>query len=130
MRTIIPFNENWLFEKPGEAAAPVTLPHTWNAVDGQDGGGDFWRGECVYRKDFPAPERAPEEEVYLEFDGVSASARVELNGRSVGEHHGGAAERHLAGGEFSHAGGGSGDDRGPAAEIDPVVYHGSVLPDW
>lgn len=89
MRRAIPFNDRWLFERPGEAAAPVTLPHTWNAIDGQDGGGDFWRGECVYHKDFAAPEKVPEEEVYLEFDGVSASARVSLNGQLVGEHHGG-----------------------------------------
>ena len=89
MRTIIPLNEHWTFEKPGETAAPVTVPHTWNAVDGQDGGGDFWRGECVYRKDFTAPDHTPAQEVYLEFDGVAASARVTLNGQNVGEHHGG-----------------------------------------
>ena len=35
MRQIINFNDNWTFLKPGETAAPVTLPHTWNAIDGQ-----------------------------------------------------------------------------------------------
>ena len=52
MRTIIPFNENWVFLKPGEERVSVTLPHTWNALDGQDGGGDYWRGECVDEKVF------------------------------------------------------------------------------
>ena len=33
-----------LFAKHGEALAPVALPHTWNAFDGQDGGADYWRG--------------------------------------------------------------------------------------
>ena len=89
MRRIIPFNENWIFVKPGEDPVPVTLPHTWNAVDGQDGGGDYWRGECVYRKEFAAPETGEGEEVYLEFDGASASARVMVNGRYAGEHRGG-----------------------------------------
>ncbi len=89
MRTIIPFNENWAFLKPGEDRVPVTLPHTWNALDGQDGGGDYWRGECVYEKVFIAPDRNANDEVYLEFDGVSASAKVSLNGVPVGEHHGG-----------------------------------------
>ena len=88
MRRIIPFNENWIFVKPGEDPVPVTLPHTWNAADGQDGGGDYWRGECVYRKDFSAPETGEGEEVYLEFDGASAEARVTVNGRYVGEHRG------------------------------------------
>ena len=41
MRTVIPFNDNWLFPKPGENRVPVTLPHTWNNLDGQDGGGDY-----------------------------------------------------------------------------------------
>ena len=89
MRRSISLNEDWIFLKPGEDHVPVTLPHTWNAQDGQDGGGDYWRGECLYRKTFNAPERKADEEVYLEFDGVSASARVTLNGKAVGEHHGG-----------------------------------------
>ena len=74
MRKLIPFNESWLFTKPGENRVPVTLPHTWNNLDGQDGGGDYWRGECVSEKTFAAPDRKANEEVYLEFDGVSASA--------------------------------------------------------
>ena len=89
MRTIIPFNHDWQFTKPGEDSVPVTLPHTWNALDGQDGGGDFWRGECMYEKTFTAPNRKADQEVYLEFDGVSASARVMVNNRPAGEHHGG-----------------------------------------
>ena len=89
MRTIIPFCNDWLFTKPGEECVPVTLPHTWNNLDGQDGGGDYWRGECVYEKTFAAPDRKANEEVYLEFDGVYASARVTLNDHFIGEHHGG-----------------------------------------
>ncbi len=34
MRKIIPFNDTWTFEKPGETATSISLPHTWNAVDG------------------------------------------------------------------------------------------------
>ena len=91
MRTIIPFNDNWTFLKPGEDRVPVTLPHTWNNLDGQDGGGDYWRGECVYEKAFAAPDRKADEEIYLEFDGVSASAKVTLNDHFIGEHHGATA---------------------------------------
>ena len=89
MRNEIPFNDQWQFEKTDEEMVAVTLPHTWNALDGQDGGGDFWRGECVYRKNFTAPAHQPDEDVYLEFDGASNSARVTLNGRFIGVHHGG-----------------------------------------
>ena len=40
MRKVISLNENWDFFQNGNST-PVTLPHTWNAVDGQDGGGDY-----------------------------------------------------------------------------------------
>ena len=33
-----------LFAKQGEQFAKVDLPHTWNNLDGQDGGGDYWSG--------------------------------------------------------------------------------------
>ena len=66
MRTAINFNKDWQFTKPGENRMPVTLPHTWNALDGQDGGGDYWRGECVYEKTFAAPDKKADEEIYLE----------------------------------------------------------------
>ena len=32
------------------------LPHTWNAVDGQDGGNDYYRGTCKYVRHFAKPE--------------------------------------------------------------------------
>ena len=67
----------------------MDLPHTWNSVDGQDGGNDYWRGTCVYEKTFPRPELEADERVYLEFRGVNASAKVELNGAEVGTHDGG-----------------------------------------
>ncbi len=89
MRKKIALMEGWRFAKPGEQEAVVNLPHTWNAVDGQDGGNDYWRGTCVYQKTFPKPDFGAEERVYLEFQGVNASAKVELNGKLVGEHHGG-----------------------------------------
>ena len=54
MRTIVSFNEGWLFTKQGKDE-PVTLPHTWNAKDGQDGGNDYYRGTCLYTKAFAAP---------------------------------------------------------------------------
>ena len=33
-----------------ETAEVVSLPHTWNAKDGQDGGNDYFRGSCCYVK--------------------------------------------------------------------------------
>ena len=89
MRTYQLLNDNWLFTDMDGATAPVDIPHTWNAQDGQDGGDDYRRGTCTYCKDFPKPEFGENQRVYLEFDGVNASARVVLNGKEVACHDGG-----------------------------------------
>ena len=79
MSKAILLNTGWTFTKEGHDE-PVTLPHTWNAVDGQDGGNDYYRGTCHYIKHFPKPSLADGEELWLEFRGASASADVWLNG--------------------------------------------------
>ena len=89
MRQIINFNDNWTFHKPDETAAPVTLPHTWNAVDGQDGGNDYWRGTATYEKHFARPELKDGERCYLEFGGAAMTADVILNGNHFAHHEGG-----------------------------------------
>lgn len=92
MRKLETINQNWSFFGPDGRQQSVTLPHTWNAEDGQDGGNDYWRGSCRYQKYFPMPEFEPDRQlVYLEFDGVNASAAVSLNGRLLGSHQGGYA---------------------------------------
>ena len=58
MRKVQKINDNWLFIKDmsqvpsvmPENAETVTLPHTWNGKDGQDGGNDYFRGSCCYIK--------------------------------------------------------------------------------
>ena len=90
MRTTINLNRQWTFTGPDGTDSVVDVPHTWNAVDGQDGGNDYWRGTCVYRKSFAAPAFDPAtQDVYLQFEGVNASADVELNGQMVIHHDGG-----------------------------------------
>ena len=89
MRRILSLNENWLFTGPGGKALPVSVPHTWNAVDGQDGGDDYKRCLCKYEKSFPMPEHGELERVYLQFDGVNSECEVVLNGQTVCRHEGG-----------------------------------------
>ena len=88
MRKTVLFNEGWIFEKEG-ASCPVTLPHTWNAQDGQTGPAMYYRGECSYKKTFERPEMKEGQRVYLEFRGVNSSARVILNGKTCAVHDGG-----------------------------------------
>ena len=89
MRSSIRFNDNWLFRKPGKTAAPVTLPHTWNAIDGQDGGNDYWRGTATYSKSFAKPELKDGERCFIEFGGAAMTADVTLNGKHLSHHEGG-----------------------------------------
>ena len=89
MRSEIFLMENWFFTDIGGSRTAVNLPHTWNALDGQDGGNDYRRGTCTYEKEFPCPAFDREQRVYLEFRGVNACARVTLNGRDILTHQGG-----------------------------------------
>lgn len=89
MRRILKLMEDWQFTYRNQKKRLVDLPHTWNAVDGQDGNDDYFRGTCVYEKTVPKPEFAGCERVYLQFDGVNASAKVVFNGITVLTHDNG-----------------------------------------
>lgn len=59
----VPLNDDWKFIRKNVEDAyrhttdvsewsDISLPHTWNATDGQDGGNNYYRGTCWYRKKF------------------------------------------------------------------------------
>lgn len=64
MRKITELNHNWIFvknakdaqEAAGAEGISLSLPHTWNAKDGQDGGNDYHRGTFWYRLALERPE--------------------------------------------------------------------------
>ncbi len=89
MRKTEKITENWQFTDLDGNRYPVEIPHTWNNIDGQDGGNDYKRGRCCYDTFFDAPEVKEDQRVYLEFRGVNASAEVILNGVNVINHDGG-----------------------------------------
>lgn len=75
----------------------ITLPHTWNAIDGCDGwsgtdeGGEhYYRGLGGYRKSyFFDSERFADKEIFLEFEGANTVTELFVNGTSAGVHEGG-----------------------------------------
>ncbi len=90
MREKIDLLAGWRFTGLDGRTTEVSIPHTWNNIDGQDGGNDYKRGACRYETSFPLPVFDPEtQEVWVEFDGVNSSARVEVNGQTVCTHDGG-----------------------------------------
>ena len=91
MRKQILWNSDWLFARGDtpEKATPVTLPHTWNAIDGQDGGNDYYRGTCSYTTVLPDISLPENGRAVLQFDAVAMTAEVYLNEQKLAEHKGG-----------------------------------------
>jgi len=97
MRGIININTGWQFAKdttqvPGMLPADwevVDLPHSWNAVDGQDGGGDYFRGTCCYVKELVTSQLPVADKYYLEICGANSSADVYVGGKHLAHHDGG-----------------------------------------
>ena len=95
MREKLLWNENWSFFKgvaePGvaEGGEAVNLPHSWNAIDGQDGGNDYFRGACLYKKALKKADLPVADQYYLEICGANSSADVYVNGKKLAHHDGG-----------------------------------------
>ena len=92
MRNIISLNENWTLSFPeGERPTEtVTLPHTWNAVDGMDGNGSYLRTTGVYTRTFTKPQQPlPGGRVYVEVLAAALKATVKVNGTVATTHEGG-----------------------------------------
>lgn len=97
MRTICNLNSKWAFTKMAESIPDtmpekwdwVNLPHTWNALDGQDGGADYYRGVGYYAKELSMTEAPKAERYYLEINGANSSADLYVNGTHLAHHDGG-----------------------------------------
>lgn len=94
-KTILLNQSDWHFtkENPGIPTAvmgeAIALPHTWNAVDGQDGGNDYYRGTCWYTLALAKPAIPAGGKAVLQLDGAAMTAAVYLNGEKLAEHKGG-----------------------------------------
>lgn len=97
MRSMLQLNEGWVFlkEHPENLrsvpidAKSVCLPHTWNGIDGQDGGNDYFRGTCCYAKKIQRSELPAGQRYFLEINGANSSADIYLNGVHLAHHDGG-----------------------------------------
>ena len=97
MRQIININAGWSFLKDTKeipATLPtewevVNVPHTWNNIDGMDGGSDYFRGTCNYAKIIKKTDLPEADSYYLEINGAASSADVYVNGKAMAHHDGG-----------------------------------------
>ncbi len=97
MRQIININRKWAFSKQATSVPAelpmnwdwVNLPHSWNAIDGQDGDSDFFRGTCYYVRKLEKLDLPEADKYYLEIKGANSSADVYVNGKVLAHHDGG-----------------------------------------
>ena len=74
---------------PDRPPEKVNIPHTWNGIDGQDGGDDYLRTACTYVKHFVKPDLKHGETCLIVFRGVNSEADVYLNEKHLCRHEGG-----------------------------------------
>jgi beta-galactosidase len=100
LRQQVDLNVGWKFNKGDVTGAQATgfndsswstvnTPHTWNAVDGADGGNDYYRGIGWYRRHYTVPTSFAGKILFLEFAGANQVADVWVNGTYLGQHKGG-----------------------------------------
>lgn len=97
MRNVININRKWAFSKEANAVPTeiystwnfVNLPHSWNAIDGQDGANDYFRGTAYYAKKIDKEELPAAQRYYLEIKGANSSADLYINGKQLAHHDGG-----------------------------------------
>jgi beta-galactosidase len=98
-RQILDLDSGWRFIRQDVSGADqsafddsawqsVNLPHTWNALDGQDGGNNYYRGPGWYRRHLTIPADLAGRSLFLKFDAASMVADVYVNGHHVGGHKG------------------------------------------
>ncbi|HCT92669.1 MAG TPA: beta-galactosidase [Lachnospiraceae bacterium] len=98
MRKIVNLNAGWKFIGRDVGSVDcypvdwqdVTLPHTWNAVDGMDGNGSYDRGSYWYAREFAAPKQPlTGGRTYVEVLAAGQQATVYVNGEEAVYHEGG-----------------------------------------
>jgi len=92
MLSLLNLNDKWLFtkennefyvEKQIDKAEPVTLPHCFNAIDGQSGDGMF-KGECCYQRKLNISNDDINKFIFLEIGAASIICKVYINGQLAG----------------------------------------------
>lgn len=97
MRNNLNLNFKWAFTKQNSEVPTklpedwywVNLPHTWNAIDGQDGNADYFRGIGWYAKKLDKVDIPEGEKLFIEILGANSSATLYVNGKEIASHDGG-----------------------------------------
>ena len=98
MRKIKTINQGWKFLKQPLTIEmikttdfmweDVTIPHTWNAIDGANGN-EYFRGIGWYMKEFDISQDECGQQFFIEFQGANSVCEVYVNDQYIGIHKGG-----------------------------------------
>lgn len=100
-REVISLTDQWKFKTGNITGAEsptfddaawktVSLPHTWNNLDGQDGAG-YLKTAAWYRKKIQIPSAYQGKKLYLRFGAANLVTSLYINGVLIGTHRGGYA---------------------------------------
>ncbi len=99
-RIHIPLLTDWKFYKGPATGADaiafnddawekISIPHTWNALDGEDGGNNYYKGDGWYRRHITIGDSLKGKELFLRFEAINRKADIYVNGTLLGSHAGG-----------------------------------------
>ncbi len=90
---IINFNNDWVFSKENKSkyrdeeitgGESITLPHSWNAEDGQGNGEGLFKGECWYQRNLNLDSEDLKKYIFLEIGAAGNVSEVYINGKVAG----------------------------------------------
>lgn len=79
--------KEWQFSKDGASWEQVTIPHSYNAIDGHSA--SYYRGKATYKRTTDVSRQDLERPMFLLFEGAAQQATVSVNGREAVHHMGG-----------------------------------------
>ncbi len=94
-RKVTNINSDWLFKFGADTNSAISasadtsswtaisIPHTWNAQDGADGGYNYERGCGWYRKSVTIPEDFANNQIFIEFEGANTVSTLYIDGTLV-----------------------------------------------
>src|SRR5580700_10335789 len=97
-RIAVNLNDGWKFVREDVEGAEetgfddsswqsISLPHTWNNLDGEDGGNNYYRGPGWYRRHLNIGPDLEGKSIFLHFGAAGSVARVYVNGKLAGPEH-------------------------------------------
>lgn len=99
-RQALNFNTQWAFCTGNVSGAEainfndkswdgISLPHVMRIEKKHNGGNQVYQGIGWYRRYFKIPASYKNKRIAIEFEGVQTNCDIYLNGKKIGDHHGG-----------------------------------------